>query len=548
MKLTSSARTLLFPMLAMAIWSGALRADDSPVWRYTVKPGDNLINISARYFARADQWPKVQKANQIADPHRILPGTVLRISADLLRKAPGQALLENVNGTVRWRKGDEDWQDATRGQQLLAGTSLETLDDASALLILADGSKIVLAPNSELALDTLTLYAGGLMADTRMRLQRGQTEVQANPEKLGNQNLRIETPSAQAVVRGTSFRLGADDEVTREETVAGLVGVSGAGQSVSVPAGLGTVAKAGEPPIKPVPLLAAADVSSLPVRFEHLPMRFPLPAVTDAASWQGQVAPDESFNRILLAKSTNGETLTLADLPNGDYVLRLRAVDRNGLQGFDALHRFTVFARPFPPGLNAPGDSATIRVAKALFAWGNVLDIDRYHLQVSRTADFSELLYDEQLGGDSWQVPEDLPPGQLYWRVASIDADSKQGPWSVPAAFTYKPGPGAVDLGRSALQVESETLILQLAPPPEGLVYEAVLSSDAKMESQLAQLAHSRSEDGLLELPRPGFGTYYLGVRLVDLSDNTPGPVSVQKIEIPPSKLWLLLLLLPLGL
>ena len=57
-------------------------------------------------------------------------------------------------------------------------------------------------------------------------------------------------------------------------------------------------------------------------------------------------------------------------------------------------------------------------------------------------------------------------------------------------------------------------------------------------------LARIRSDDGMLELPRPDAGTYYLGVRLVDRSDNTPGPMSIQKIEIPPSRLWLLLLLL----
>jgi hypothetical protein len=166
--------------------------------------------------------------------------------------------------------------------------------------------------------------------------------------------------------------------------------------------------------------------------------------------------------------------LTLADLPNGDYVLRLRAIDGNGLQGFDAMHRFTVFARPFPPGLNAPGDAATVRDARAKFAWTNVLDIERYRVQVARTSDFAELLYDETLSGEAWQTPEELPPGQLHWRAASIAADGKQGPWSVPATFIYKPGPGAVDVGRSALQIESETLNLKLPPPPDGLGYEAV--------------------------------------------------------------------------
>jgi hypothetical protein len=171
---------------------------------------------------------------------------------------------------VRWRMVDGDWQTAENGQQLVAGSALETRDDASALLRLADGSKIVLAPNTQLSLDALTLYAGGLMADTRMRLQRGQTTVGANPEQRENQHLRIETPSAQAVVRGTHFRLGADAEVTREETLGGLVGVSGAGKAVRVPAGSGTIARAGEAPIDPVPLLAAADVFGLAERASNI--------------------------------------------------------------------------------------------------------------------------------------------------------------------------------------------------------------------------------------------------------------------------------------
>jgi len=61
-------------------------------------------------------------------------------------------------------------------------------------------------------------------------------------------------------------------------------------------------------------------------------------------------------------------------------------------------------------------------------------------------------------------------------------------------------------------------------------------------------LAQARSGDGSLELKPPGSGSYYLGVRLVDDSDNTPGPLAVQKIEMQPSRLWLLLLLLPLAL
>ena len=42
-------------VLATTLGSALLQADEAPAWRYTVKPGDNLINIATRYFSRADQ-------------------------------------------------------------------------------------------------------------------------------------------------------------------------------------------------------------------------------------------------------------------------------------------------------------------------------------------------------------------------------------------------------------------------------------------------------------------------------------------------------------
>ncbi len=70
-----------------------------------------------------------------------------------------------------------------------------------------------------------------------------------------------------------------------------------------------------------------------------------------------------------------------------------------------------------------------------------------------------------------------------------------------------------------------------------------MLSPTAELHPILAQ---GRLSDDAIELPRPDGGTYYLGIRLIDRSDDTPGPLAVQKIEVPYSRLWLLLLLVPL--
>jgi hypothetical protein len=520
----------------------AVSEEAVPAWRYTVKPGDTLISIAERYLARSSDWPKIQQSNRIADPYRILPGTVMRIPAAMLRGEPGAARLEKVSGSVRWHDGNGLWQAAADGLRLTVGAMLETGEDSSALLLLADGSRIVVASDSVLKFDVLSVFGDGLMADTRLHLSRGQAEVEANPARRRHQHLRIRTPSAQAVVRGTRFRIDADDEGSREETLSGRVDVTAAGKRVAVPAGKGTLVKAGKPPIAPVRLLPAADVSSLPVRFETLPMRFDLPRLPGAVEWQGLIAPDRELRSILSSKRARSEHLAFADLPNGDYVLVLRAVDVNGIPGHDVLHPFTVFARPFPPGLNTPGDGATVRTARPGFVWGSMVDASRYRFQVAADAAFSPPLEDAVVERENAEPARDLPPGPLFWRVATLSGMGEQGPWSVPAAFTYKPEPGPVDLGKAALRIDHERVALTL-PPAAGMRYEAELAADKDMS---ATLVRTRSDNEALEFPSPGSGTFYLGVRLVDLSDGTPGPLSVQKIDIPDDRPWLLLLLLPL--
>jgi len=518
--------------------------DQTPVWRYTVRPGDTLIGIGEHLLVNPRQWPAVQQGNQVEDPHRLVPGTVLRIPSTMLRRAPAAATIATRSGPVRWRPaGDSEWQDAASGQVLPAGSIVETLTDGSALLRLADGSTILLSPGSRLVLDALGVYAGGLMVDSRLRLQAGQSEVRVNPTRAPNRNLQIHTPSAQVVVRGTNFRVGVDSDMTREETLSGVVGVNSGRGSVRVAPGRGTIVRTGEMPLPPVRLLPAPAVAGLPERFEHLPLRFPLPRLAGAQAWLGEIASDATFDRLLLSRSGSGSSLSFADLPNGDYVLRLRAIDARGLQGLDALHRFSVFARPFPPVLNRPGDGATIRGARPTFMWTEVLGSSRYRVQVATQADFATPLHDAGSEQGTWQAPADLPLGSLHWRAASIDARGEQGPWSAAAAFSHAPGLVEVDVGRAAVELRSESLRLNLPPPPEGLVYEAILSATADMGSPLGE---AQSEDGALELPRPDAGTWYLGVRLVDRRENMPGPLAVRKLEVPPSQLWLLLLLLPL--
>jgi len=527
-------------LLLTATLAQAAPADSQPDWRYTLRPGDTLIGLSQRYLAAPARWPQLQKLNRIADPYRLVPGTTLRIPLAWLKQTPAPATVVAVAGQVTLIAPGAAARPLQAGEALPAGAQLATAANSSATLRFADGSTLVLQPGARLTLDTVSVYAGGGMVDTRLRLQQGRVEVGANPRHVPGSRLQVITPSAVAAVRGTRFRVEADGRVAREETLEGAVGLGAAGQNVDVAAGQGSLAELGKPPSLPVALLPAPGLTGLPARLDSLPLRFEFPALAGAERWVGQIAPDARFEQVLLEKSAGTPQLTFADLPDGDYVLRVRAADARGLQGQDALHAFTLDARPFAPLLSAPG--ARVREATPVLQWSAVVGSDAYRVQLARDAQFADRLADERVAATSWQPAAPLEPGTYYWRVASI-AGTDAGPYAAARRFVFDPLPGTPDLDAAAPLFADGALQLQLPAPPAGLRYELSVSADAARQQVLWQ---GESRDGSLRAALVKPQTVYLAARLVE-TDGTAGPYATRRIEAPPRPHWeLLLFLLPL--
>lgn len=524
-------------LLMLPTWANAASPDSVPDWIYTVRSGDTLIEIAQTYLNQPNNWRPLQRDNHIADPNAIPLGTQLRIPANLLKHEPSSAQLIALTGKVQFRSGGHAaWQNATVGQKLAVGYELQTPNEGYAVVALANGSRVAVQSNSLLVLDTLSLYANGLMADTRLRLKQGQLGIVDNPERQSNQNLRVITPTAQAVVRGTEFRVGVDGQTSREETLSGTIAFRAAAQTVEVNQGFGTLSSDAKAPQAPVALLPAPDVTGLPQRVEQLPIRFPLPVMEKAASWQGQIVSAAQAESVLLSKTTSGKTLNFADLPNGHYVLRLSALDALGLQGYVALHPFTVFARPFFPPVNQPRAEGVVRSPRPQFTWGQIVDVSASHIQIASNIDFTHPLFDAEVRSSHFTPEADLPVGALFWRVASLD--KTQGPWTPPIAFTYKPAPAAVDLSQAAMQISSDGLTYDLPKPEAGLHYLVSLSANRSMQPLVVPAVESHT--GQIVMPRFGVGDFYLSVRLVDDSDGTEGPAVVQKISVPITRPYLL--------
>ena len=269
--------------------------ENAPEWRYSVRPGDNLIRFSERHLINPDDWRVLQTHNKIKNPQRMQLGQVLRVPLKLLKQLPAPAEIVLASGQAGILKADKSVQPVIAGQQLTAGTELITGENSKLNIKFADGSIVSMQPKSTMKLDTLSMYSGGGMVDTKLRLQQGKVETEANPAHLQGNQMQIITPTAVAAVRGTKFRVSADAVSIKQETLEGKVALMAAGAEVSVDKGFGSLSEGGNAPLPPVLLLPAPVTGNLPIKLEALPVAFNMPAQEGAVAWLGKVSNEPQF-------------------------------------------------------------------------------------------------------------------------------------------------------------------------------------------------------------------------------------------------------------
>ena len=86
---TSLLKWLLPLALFMALPQGAVGGD----WIYTVRPGDNIWQLSQQYLNDPNKWPEVQRLNNINNAQGLQPGTQLAIPVAWLKHQPKPAHL-----------------------------------------------------------------------------------------------------------------------------------------------------------------------------------------------------------------------------------------------------------------------------------------------------------------------------------------------------------------------------------------------------------------------------------------------------------------------
>ena len=528
-------------LLLCALTLLAMRPAAGEEWIYVVQPGDNPWSITERYLAGVRYWPRLQQHNDIQDPLHIAPGRRLRVPVAWLRREREPARVIALTGEVSIARPNEAARPLELDGAVEVGDLLRTAPDGSIELRFADGSRIYLRGDSELRLLRSDRIPQTDAVSTRVQLPRGRSESRVRGLGGSGGRFEIDTPAAVTSVRGTHFRVGVADAQAYTEVIEGGVRVANAAAGIQVGARSGTIAVAGRAPAAPTPLLPAPDLSGVPGEFEQVPFAFSIPPLPGAARYRLEIAASAAFVTLFEDALFSTPALRGPALPDGDYHLRVRGIDARQLEGLDAVRSIRINARPEPPFLAEPPPEAQLTDGTPTFRWARATTPGRvFRFQLSGDAGFSVLRqeFDAIEAGDL-RLAEPLPPGRYFWRVAAIDQEEGQGPFSDTQSLRVLP-PGPPLAVPTVSDAEIEFRWRAAAP---GASYEFQLARDEKFADVMLTRTVPEAE---IKLPRPDGGVYYVRARTFEPDGIAGAFTEAKRIEIPDQPNYWPLLVIPL--
>lgn len=508
---------------------------------YEVKAGDNPWNLTQRYLKDLSYWPRIQKYNRITEPRRLQPGTRLMIPEQWLRLQTREAHVDALHGEVALVASSGERRAAQVGDRLEPGMRVSTGEAGSVALAFADGSRVQLRPRSELGVQQSAEFAAGAGNWIRLELLRGSVNSLVAPRSGPAGRFEIQTPAAVAAVRGTKFRVHGDANTTRSEVLSGKVDFGNAQGGHLLEAGQGAAAEVGVAAGAPRALLPAPSGPALFA--DRLPLNLPFPALDGAQAYRVQVAADGRFDTVLADATGTRAAVVVADLPDGEYTVRVRGIDGDGFEGRDGELALTVDARPEPPVLALPAPEARVSDAHPQLGWSRARPDERWRVQIADNPRFDAPLIDrDDLAEPAFTPEQSLAPGRWFWRVASRNPDEGIGPFSDPQTFR-RPPPGPA---MEAPQAGADGLALRWRDAGEGMRYQIQIARSADFTAPDVD-AQTDAPSWLMRDPQPG--VWHLRVRSFtpDGFEGDWAPTQTVTVPAPPPSFrawWLLPLLL----
>jgi hypothetical protein len=427
--------SIKFAALSLLLLAGSLPAfaqtPAEPMIRLLVQSGDTLISLSEKLLENPADRKDLARINKLNNQNYLVPGQTLDIPVRLLRGTAAPLAVSTLSGQVQI-----NGKPASLGQQVPEGASVTTATASTVTLKRADGTQALVLPNSNLEVKkNRALSNTSPLMRTLLRMVTGGVEMDVTPSALPD-HVTVKTATSIIGVRGTTYRVGATEAQagtkpsSRVEVLKGAVSAAGEGTAgVSLTGGFGTKVVEGEAPLAPRKLLDA-PVLNVPAALDEQRQRVGFAAVAGAAAYDVAISPANE-PQVLLASSQIATTeLEFPSLPNGDYSLRVRAIDAVGLQGLDARTAVRLNISNSPISLRA-----TAKDNGQTLTWRYGERAANFRIQVADSQDFSNIVVEGQMSETTAQT-RDLPAGVYYWRVGVPSGVAGGWRYSPTASFT----------------------------------------------------------------------------------------------------------------
>ena len=429
-------------------------AKPEPSLPYTVKPKDKLIVLTADLLSSPQAWPEVARFNRLKNPNQISPGQVINIPTRLMKSQPASGKVVSTFGDVQLAG-----QPTSVGAAVAEGTRLQTAANSSAVIELADGSRVTLLPNTLAELVTSRGYAtrdasasGSTTAFSGLiRLVQGALDTLAGKAVRRATPLQIETPTSLIGVRGTQFRVAYDGPASqnaRTEVLEGVVRADNTAQRVGadLPQGKGAVLNPAINTIAVVNLLPAPDLAASPGDIVKPEALWPLPELAGAKALRVQIAVDASFEKIVRDLVVTDRSANLASLPNGGWFARVRGINAAGIEGFDSAKAVQVVLPPppfvAPKQWSISSDRLDVTGGMHILQFSQ-LGLDASHTitaQVASSAPPFAVLGTATAKGDNTKIVMNLgflaPGAELRLNLTVVQSD---GAKVIPLAYRFTP-------------------------------------------------------------------------------------------------------------
>ncbi|MEZ5738443.1 MAG: FecR domain-containing protein [Burkholderiaceae bacterium] len=518
---------------------------------YRIMPGDTLLGISRKYLRDDVPWQHLRAINLLSNADVLKPGDSLRIPVRWLRRETAVARVISTAGDASSAAG------ALRPQgELVEGDQIRTGTTGVAVIQLPDGTRMQIAPESQVRIERLRRAPIGMPLDAELDVGQGEVRL-TSPDKpaaaQGNSGRRIEvrTPKATAAVRGTDFRVSAESERATSSVLTGIVDWRGraAGPARALSGGFGSCADASGQTTEPEALLPgpALSLPDRPLRTATATLRFaPVPG---AAAYRVILSGDEKATSEVTQQLTDTPTAVLTSQRDGPYFLTVRPISRNGVEGFDSRGQLAFAARPFAPDLRQPPDGERSIGGAVRLQWTPVAGVAGYRVQVAADRGFAEPILSRDVTETRFEFigQEPARPRGYFWRVLSLADDGHAGPPSPVWQFTEQvQGPvvdvrsdgEVVDMNWSALSSTREYRV-RIEPRSAGATQamdKAVPATEVKLDDLAPGVyettAAARFDPGVESLPGPQ-KRFEVPILLRDGSGN-PVRASGQTIQMQP--------------